>query len=490
VSTTRLERFAAPEFVDQLEWSFDEPLRSVHVHRRQVECGTQRHRRTSAYVKGEEIFVPRSLDPASLLGKLVLAHEIAHVLQRRRSRHTTYSRLVRPTDDRLTIEADASRASVTALLGGKAAVRACDTGRGNAQWSEPGHYYTAYFILLAIGVPNDEAASIAFYTQMPDEVVELDAVPRGQEIIGHEVMTVVRDTTQVLLLRPNYSAQVGLTDMLTLKRTRTVQTTIRRTPLKKPSVSAETDDATLARNVQMGLHCLNGGSSEAERRFRKKKLSELCSASRHDKLAIGLALHAFGDSYAHANGGTMYPCGPGHLGLHAHAYSDAPGTISVAFDAGQSVDNLYFRQSDYLTYCKDLYDTVTESFGTLAKSSRAAWQVPAASDKRVAFGERLRLELGAENEARERQSELWEILSAQLAEISSLPNETQQCAAFRKRAFGGTSTVSATMNSYAPENDNSVAWKIFSKRHHKTEQTLARSYALAKSWATANRSVG
>ena len=485
---TCLEGFVAPDFFDQLEWSFDEPLRSVHVHRRCANRRTISQRGPGAFVKGEDIFLPRSLDPGSPFGKLVLAHEVAHVVQRRRSRHATSSFSASETDDVLAIEADASRASVASLLGRKAGLRTFDTGRRTAHWSEPGHYYTAYFILLAIGVPNEEAASIAFYTQMPDEVVELDAVPRGQEIIGHEVMTVVKDTTQVLLLRPNYSAQVGLTDVLALKRTRTVQTTIRRTPSKAASTAAKTDDAALARDIQMGLHCLNGASSEAEQRFRKKKLAELCSANRHDKLAIGLALHAFGDSYAHASGATMYPCGPGHLGLHAHAYSDVPGSVSIAFDAGQSVDNVYYRQSDYLAYCKDLYETVAKSFGTFAKSSRAAWQVPAASDQRVAFGERLRLELGAENEATERQSEVWEILSAQLAEISSLPNETQQCAAFRKRAFGGTSTISAKMNSYAPENDNSVAWKIFSKRHHKTEHTLARSYALAKSWATANRS--
>ena len=46
-------------------------------------------------------------------------------------------------------------------------------------WEEAGHYYTVYYVALACGVPNDDAMRIAFWTQFPDEVSELDAVKAG-----------------------------------------------------------------------------------------------------------------------------------------------------------------------------------------------------------------------------------------------------------------------------------------------------------------------
>jgi hypothetical protein len=65
-------------------------------------------------------------------------------------------------------------------------------------------------------------------------------------------------------------------------------------------------------DVQQGLHALTGAPAEVETTRRINILNALDPV--RDTLVFGLALHAFGDSYAHraADGVTMYPPGAGH----------------------------------------------------------------------------------------------------------------------------------------------------------------------------------
>jgi len=73
------------------------------------------------------------------------------------------------------------------------------------------------------------------------------------------------------------------------------------------------------RNIQRGLHALTGrdGNFETQTRMRTLKgaapsYAEITTVKAFE---FGLALHPFGDSYAHRtlDGNTMYACGLGHL---------------------------------------------------------------------------------------------------------------------------------------------------------------------------------
>jgi RHS repeat-associated protein len=51
-------------------------------------------------------------------------------------------------------------------------------------YAEPGHYYTTYIAALMAGFPADVAYRTAFYSQMPDEVLELDAKAAGMKYLS------------------------------------------------------------------------------------------------------------------------------------------------------------------------------------------------------------------------------------------------------------------------------------------------------------------
>jgi hypothetical protein len=182
----------------------------------------------------------------------------------------------------------------------------------------------------------------------------------------------------------------------------------------------------------------------------------------------------------------MYPCGRGHFGVHLHAYNAGGGVIEITADAGQSVDNIYYRREDYITWCRDLHSTLADCLGAFTAESRREWQLAGAPDRRLTFQEQFRREISAESDAAQRKAEHWEAIEATLRDIASVPDERAQCRAFRDAAFRPDGTP-ATLSSYAPENDNSCAWAVFRQRFHKTDATLQRSYGLARAWATAPR---
>ena len=66
--------------------------------------------------------------------------------------------------------------------------------------------------------------------------------------------------------------------------------------------------------VSSGLHSLTGGKAIQEQGYCYKELKGIFTSNDH--LAIGLALHAFGDSFAHVQlrnpKGLMYRTGIGH----------------------------------------------------------------------------------------------------------------------------------------------------------------------------------
>jgi len=120
-------------------------------------------------------------------------------------------------------------------------------------YEEAGHYYTVYLLSLAAGFPKDIAFQNAFFAQLPDEVKELDAFStRGDPRAQRDI-------------------------------------------------------------IWEGLHALTGRDSTEERNYRETVLRD--RNLKPGTLEFGLALHAFGDSFAHSmmdDPQHMYPPDKGH----------------------------------------------------------------------------------------------------------------------------------------------------------------------------------
>ena len=207
------------------------------------------------------VFVPDAVmgRPGAAASKLVLAHEFAHVAQFRRGASSDAHAPAR------TLEAEAGQAAAALAGGGTYRCREPASATSRLAWGVAGHYYTVYFVLLAAGVDPTTAKTLALYAQMPDQVDELDATSAGVDM-----MVSVRDAPVL----------------------RDIQ-------------------------IQMGLHALTGGDAEQETAGRAKRLKNAALGS----FEFGLALHAYGDSYAHrqiSHPSRMYDPGFGHAVEYVH----------------------------------------------------------------------------------------------------------------------------------------------------------------------------
>lgn len=233
--------------------------------------------------------------PGTQSGLNLLAHEVAHLVQKSRG-------ACRPASI-AAAEADAAAAAVAVLSGRHAVCCVADDSAVPRFWGFAGHYYTVYFVLLAAGVDDLTAGQMAFYSQMPDQIKELAAVPAGFD------MVVNRAKAKVL----------GRVDHAAAQR------------------AAE----KVARDyeVQEGLHCLNGGPSSVETIKRASYLRSLPFGS----FVFGIALHPYGDSFAHRqmhDAGRMYDPGFGHA------------------KDGHGPDHIQERRGLYMQYLEGLYDIV------------------------------------------------------------------------------------------------------------------------------------
>ncbi len=182
-----------------------------------------------------------------------LGHELAHVVQNRNAlRHR--QGCASPAD----LEGEAHRAAMACVLGQRFRCRLSD-GAGVARaWGEAGHYYTVLYVMLAAGADPDLASGVAFLTQMPDQVTELDAYSAGKNLFFGADRKVDYDLV-----------------------------------------------------IQKGLHCLNGGDAGTETTRRRAVLVKYPFRS----FEFCFGMHAFGDSYAHRmmnNQSVLYDAGAGH----------------------------------------------------------------------------------------------------------------------------------------------------------------------------------
>jgi Domain of unknown function (DUF4157) len=247
--------------------------------------------------------------------EFILAHEFAHVVQKRAVKNAH-----RPGfPDRMwatSIEADADCAAVDALAGRRAICGFNDSLERLAGWNEAGHYYTSLYIMLAAGVNKKVALRRAFFCQMPDQVFDFDATSAGIDYYegrGGLPHIGLPKTTY-------YPAHEHLRTQRVLELDSEVE-------LPKDRYERERED----QEIQYGLHCITSHDGESESRYREKQME----ITLDDDVSFGLALHAYGDSFAHRDADGKLPSfpeghildtlnrhDPDHIFIHRTIYSD------------------------------------------------------------------------------------------------------------------------------------------------------------------------
>ena len=264
--------------------------------------------------------------PDTVAGQTVVAHELAHIVQKRLYRRCTrgHARAV----SAIRLEAEADRAAMAAMSGRTCAAMTPDASPSFRSWGRSGHYYTVYFAALAAGLSDARAASTAFFCQMPDQVSDFDAKAAGIE------WTKANAATNITSFYAWEMHAVHLEEESKFWKKAT----------KLPD-NIKAHDI----EVQKGLHCLTGNAPEAETAARIKIAKEMSIDS--ESMESGLALHALGDSFAHQkyDGSSMYAAPYGHL--------------LPTRNLGTEVDDISNRQENYHNYSIALLDVMKAAHG-------------------------------------------------------------------------------------------------------------------------------
>jgi hypothetical protein len=293
-----------PKVRQAAEWSYGQDFREVRLR---IQCGT-----ALAWADGVEIVASDRLPAGGGLRQAVLLHELAHVAQRRNA-----ADLACPSGTAQALEHEAGAAAAAALLGQRFRPRLADRGGGPRAYSEAGHYYTVYYLLLAAGAQTSDAAEMAFYCQMPDQVIEFDALNAGYDYLAR-----VADNTPGDYLK--------MDDRIV------------------PGASFERDI-----DIEKGLHCLTGGQSAPETSYRAANLIKLGIGT----IGFGIGLHSYGDSFAHRqinNDVLMYEAPIGH------GVEIIPTWLGFSND-GHAPDEIWLRPDLYVKYGLSLYDVLCQA---------------------------------------------------------------------------------------------------------------------------------
>ena len=302
-----------PKVRQAAEWSYGQDFCEVRLR---TQCGT-----ALAWADGVEIVASDRLPAGGRLRQAVLLHELAHVAQRR---NATNPACASGTEQAL--EHEAGVAAAAALLGRRFRPRLADRcGRPRA-YSEAGHYYTVYYILLAAGAQTSDAAKMAFYCQMPDQVIEFDALNAGYDYFYR-----ARDNTGNAL-------QFGWPRVDILKMDDRIV----------PGASFERDI-----DIAKGLHCLTGGQSAPETSYRADNLIKLGFGT----VGFGIGLHSYGDSFAHRQINDDFYLYEAPLG---HAVEEAWGWLGYSGD-GHAPDEIWRRPDLYVRYGVSLFDVLCQA---------------------------------------------------------------------------------------------------------------------------------
>ena len=229
----------------------------------------------------------------------ILAHEIAHVLQKRRAA----SPKPRIAGSCWQLELEADRSALQVLRGQPVSQLSADAWTGPRCWDVQGHYYTVLWASLAAGLSLPDAERNSFFTQMPDQVSELDAIAAGVSWGGEFGSSVYASLNAKGLKVLTYTSPV-MAHYLT-QNPWIVQ-------YWNHAADQYIDEMVVEWQVQTGLHALTGRNADEETARRLGILDGLAKNS----FEFGLALHPYGDSFAHRDleySATMYPPPMGHL---------------------------------------------------------------------------------------------------------------------------------------------------------------------------------
>jgi hypothetical protein len=287
----------SPLIIEQFEDWFRESLSRIRLFGFLRPSTTQLHQSPFALATSDAIFLSDlALRSGSVVQSMVLAHELAHVVQKRRAERMVSKPAQAPIE---ILEREADQVARAFSLNESCPQLSPDFEDSCRFWGPAGHYYTVYFIGREAGLVDAVAEQLAFCAQLPDQVSDLAAVVAGEGFASMALMTPA---------------------------------------MKKASLRGdEMDLYNLQYHFQAGLHCLNGHPGVNET---KRRLIFLRNISKLDAMGVfifGLGLHALGDSYAHRNGdgpGAILFQGPmGHLLRGNNPYE-------AIIKLGTEVDNL------------------------------------------------------------------------------------------------------------------------------------------------------
>ena len=317
-----------PCLLPRIESSFETSFRDVRLHCSPASQAANKALGSLAFTVDEHIcFSPEILKPEiasaradsqsvhSVSFVYLLAHELAHVVQKRRGKQRVGSTRREPAEEHL--EREACMLAIRALRGERVEHVTPDTSPAPRLYGPAGHYYTALWTCLAVGFDLDIAQKSAFYTQLPDQVKELDATAAGISMVesaGELTAPTINPIGKAIAARDIWQEWV----------------------------------------VQTGLHSLTGESATSETQTRTDTLRTLKPGT----LEFGLGIHAYGDSFAHRDletGTYMYSPVLGHSVEKAHHIDP------------HNPDKIEMRRPLYKDYGSQLYKLLS------AMSARKAW---------------------------------------------------------------------------------------------------------------------
>jgi hypothetical protein len=333
------------ELRDRMEYCFGTCLGDVRLHFSEgSRIANERLGSLAFAVDGHVCFRPGFDESLGSAFTAVLAHEMAHVVQKRLRGNDA----VGERAPSALLEREAMRSTAQVQGGEGVSPLTPDLWEGPRCWDIEGHYYTIFAVALVAGLPLRDAARVAFFAQFPDQVKELDAIPAGTGWIeGYGQFTLLDMAVNVMMTE--YWA-VEHSGAFVHKHTGWAWTNY----LTDPWIREYWDNQLLGAvqycqhhwEIQTGLHSLTGRDAEQETIFRTQKLDHL----QPDTFEFGLAIHAYGDSFAHrvaCKPPVMYAAPAGH------------------FCKGHAADMINCRKDDYRRY----------AYGLLEIFSRR-WQTP------------------------------------------------------------------------------------------------------------------
>lgn len=333
-SAARAPRRLDAAFREAMEERLGEDLAAVRIGA--LPAARARHAPLAMTI-ADRILVSPVLDrmPAEV-ARAVIAHELVHIVQKRRGRGGPRG----ATGPRhgAAIEAEAELGALRLCVGAPFRPLLADAPQIPRFWGPAGHYYTCYFVMLAAGVDPEMARLRSVFCQLPDQVRQFDATAAAIDSKVDADSIALRGAVRASGLGPANPHQWY--------------------------ESVQEKSARILQNAQVesGLHSLTGSSSSDEQSFRFKVLTEIFNS--RDHLAVGLGLHAFGDSFAHvdqSNRSLMYKNGIGH---GAELFSaEARDRILDALVKGGSAADLKEALSQNLLHAHDPDDVTNRRPG-------------------------------------------------------------------------------------------------------------------------------